>query len=103
MQMSGDLGNGGHLDALLALTEPIFSAGQHGLQVGNNLIKANVDLGRLDKARDIVDALCALKRPDWNETLGYWDTQIALARLQDPPQSLTLPEMTLLSTRRHFG
>lgn len=100
MQMSGDLGNAGHLDELLKLAEPLFSVNQHGLQVGNNLIKANIDLGRLDKARGIVDALYALKRPDWNETLSYWDTQIAQARLQDPPQSLTAPmETTLLSTQ----
>lgn len=44
-QMSGDLGNHGHLIELLKLTQPHFDVVTHGLQVGNNLIKANVDLG----------------------------------------------------------
>src|SRR5258708_8837157 len=44
MQMSGDLGNAGHLPELLNLTEPHFDVHVHGLPVGNNLIKAHLDL-----------------------------------------------------------
>ena len=54
------------------------------LTVGNNLIKAHLDLGRLDAARRILDALYALKRPDWRETLGFWDKELAKARLGPP-------------------
>jgi len=44
-QMSGDLGNNGHLPAILELCAPSFDPAFHGLEVGNNLIKANLDLG----------------------------------------------------------
>ena len=82
MQMSGDLGNAGRLPEILQLVEPHFDAKTHGLQVGNNLIKAHVDLGQLDAARRILDQLYAQNRPDWKENLSYWDTEIAKARLK---------------------
>ena len=84
-QMSGDLGNNGHVPELITLTEPHFDATLHGLQVGNNLIRAHVDLGQIDEARRIVDGLYALKRPDWNKTLSYWDTEIAKIRVSTEP------------------
>jgi len=98
MQMSGDLGNHGRLAELVALTEPYFVPEQHGLQVGNNLIKANIDLGHIDAARKILDQLYSLKRPDWKETLGYWDTQIAKSHVAKSAVELTAPlSMTMLS------
>ncbi len=81
MQMSGDLGNHGRLRELLSLTEPHFDVELHGLEVGNNLIKAHLDLGHLDQARELLDRLYAQGRPDWKETLQYWDTEIAKARV----------------------
>lgn len=78
-QLSGDLGIHGHLPELLALTEPRYRAEVHGLPVGNNLIKANLDLGRLDAARALLEDLYAQKRPDWNQQLAIWDTEIAKA------------------------
>jgi hypothetical protein len=81
MQISGDLGNAAHLPELLQLAEPHFVAEIHGLPVGNNLIKAHLDLGQLDAARRIVDQLYALKRLDWQKTLSFWDTEIAKARV----------------------
>jgi tetratricopeptide (TPR) repeat protein len=92
MQISGDLGNQGHLRELLELTEPHFMPEYHGLQVGNNLIKAHLDLGHVDAARRVLDQLYSLKRPDYRETLSYWDTAIAKARL--PPSSVD-PEAPL--------
>ncbi len=77
MQMSGDLGNTGHIAQIVQLVEPCFDAQTHGLQVGNNLIKAHIELGQPEDARRILDLLYTQQRPDWNETLGYWDTQIA--------------------------
>ena len=53
MQISGDLGNAAHLPELLQLVEPHFVAEVHGLPVGNNLIKAHLDLGQLDAARGL--------------------------------------------------
>jgi tetratricopeptide (TPR) repeat protein len=90
-QMSGDLGNTGHLVELISLTEPHFDIHLHGLQVGNNLIKAHLDLGQIDQARAIVEALYALKRPDWNKTLSYWDTEIAKTRVASEPVAPAAP------------
>jgi tetratricopeptide (TPR) repeat protein len=78
-QISGDLGNAGHLPEILQLTEPHFDPALHGLQVGNNLIKAHMDLGQFDNARRILDQLYALKRLDWQKSLSFWDTEIAKA------------------------
>jgi len=83
MQMSGDLGNKGHLAEILELVGPEFDTIVHGLQVGNNLIKAHVDLGQLEEARKIIDQLYAFKRPDWSQTLGFWDTEIAKAGIAE--------------------
>jgi tetratricopeptide (TPR) repeat protein len=82
MQMSGDLGNHAHLPELLQLTEPHFVVQTHGIQVGNNLIKAHLDLGQIEAACRILNQLYALKRPDWNQNLSFWDTEIAKARLE---------------------
>lgn len=81
MQMSGDLGNTGHLPEILQLVAPHFDARTHGLPVGNNLIRANLDLGQLDAARRILDQLYALNRMDWKQTLSFWDTEIGKAQV----------------------
>ena len=76
-QISGDLGNNGRLPQILELVEPLFQVESHGLQVGNNLLKANLDLGRIDAAKGLLDRLFAQKRPDWQQNLAFWDTEIA--------------------------
>ncbi|MNT87883.1 hypothetical protein D3C72_2283600 [compost metagenome] len=81
MQMSGDLGNAGRIADILELAGPRFHVQAHGLQVGNNLVKANLHMGRLDDAQRILDAMRALNRPDWRENLAYWDKELAQARL----------------------
>jgi len=86
MQISGDLGNAGHLVPLLEIVAPRFQATLHGLEVGNNLIKAHLDLGQLDAARAILDQLYALQRPDWKQTLAFWDTELAKARVGTSPE-----------------
>jgi tetratricopeptide (TPR) repeat protein len=45
MQLSGDLGNRGHTELLMKLTQPRFDLLEHGLTVGNNLLRACVELG----------------------------------------------------------
>lgn len=80
-QVSGDLGNHAHLVELLRLTEPHFDVVFHGLAVGNNLIKANLDLGRLEAVQALLDRHYAQKRPDWKETLSYWDNELAKMRV----------------------
>jgi len=81
MQMSGDLGNHGHVGEILRLTGPHFDPAFHGIQAGNNLIKANLDLGRLEEARALLNRLYMQKRPDWRQTLSYWEAELAKARL----------------------
>ncbi|UWZ81647.1 tetratricopeptide repeat protein [Occallatibacter riparius] len=81
MQMSGDLGKHGYLKESIQLAEPRFVPQVHGLAVGNNLIKAHLDLGQTEDARRILDQLYGLKRPDYMKTLSFWDTEIAKARL----------------------
>jgi tetratricopeptide (TPR) repeat protein len=81
MQMSGDLGQQAHLPELLELTEPYFDAQVHGLRVGNNLIKAHLELGQIEAAQKILNQLYALQRLDWKETLSFWDTEIAKAKI----------------------
>jgi tetratricopeptide (TPR) repeat protein len=80
--ISGCLGQKGKLRELIELVAPEFSADLHGLQVGNNLIKAHLDLGEVDEARAILEALYRLKRPDWAETLNFWDGELAKAGLE---------------------
>lgn len=85
MQLSGDLGKAGYLKALLEWTRPHFSLEHHGLQVGNNLLKAYVDSGQLDLASEMLQRLYAQKRPDWKPTLSFWDAEIAKARAAATP------------------
>lgn len=97
-QLSGDLGNAGHLNEIVSLAAPHFDAARHGLEVGNNLIKANVDLGRLDEAKRIVEQLYAQGRPDWRQTLDFWDSEVAKARVAALPAERDTPlQMELLS------
>jgi tetratricopeptide (TPR) repeat protein len=75
-QMSGDLGRHGLLAELLELTEWCFIPEVHGLQVGNNLIKANIELGHIERARQILNQLRMQPRPDWKPQLSHWQTEI---------------------------
>ncbi|MGA1983451.1 MAG: tetratricopeptide repeat protein [Acidobacteriaceae bacterium] len=81
IQLSGDLGRGGYLRELLQLTEPRFVPQTHGLLVGNNLIKAHLDSGQIADAQTILNGLYSLNRPDYKQQLGFWDTEIAKAKL----------------------
>ncbi|MDR2015797.1 MAG: hypothetical protein LBP99_09325 [Azoarcus sp.] len=97
-QISGDLGNNGHLFEILQLVASHYDPRTHGLAVGNNLIKAHFDLDHLDTAQEIVESLYEQKRPDWNQTLSYWTNEIAKKRVSSanktsPPDF----ELTILS------
>ena len=94
MQLSGDLGNNAHLPEILRLVSPHFDLTHHGLQVGNNLIKTHVDLGQLDAAQALLVQLYAQKRPDWQQTLAFWDTEIAKARSEVASVGLTATPKT---------
>jgi len=76
MQLSGDLGNRGHTELLVQLTRPRFDLEAHGLAVGNNLIRAYIDLGLLAEARALLEQLYAKQRPDWREHLLFWEQKL---------------------------
>lgn len=96
-QMSGDLGNNGHLNEIIEWAEPHFDVELHGLLVGNNLIKANLDLGHVEAAHAILDKLYALNRPDWRETLSYWDTELGKVRLKQAGELEQPPSIRMMS------
>jgi tetratricopeptide (TPR) repeat protein len=75
-QLSGDLGNRGQADWLVRLTRPHFDVGEHGLMVGNNLLRAYVELGLLAEARKLLEQLYAQQRPDWREHLVQWEQKL---------------------------
>jgi tetratricopeptide (TPR) repeat protein len=98
-QMSGDLGNAGHLPEILNLVLPRFNVALHGIQVGNNLIKAMLDLCQIDPARKILQQLYAQNRPDWKPTLSYWDTELAKLNVEtapvEPTEKLSMAMLTI--------
>jgi tetratricopeptide (TPR) repeat protein len=76
MQISGDLGNRGHLDRIIELCAAHFDPPEHGIAVGNNLIKAYIDLGDRARAKAIIAQLRALGRADWHDNLAYWENEL---------------------------
>lgn len=76
MQISGDLGNAGRISDIVELFGKRFDPEQHGLMVGNNLIKAYIELNDLNNARQVIAKLYELNRPDWKEHLKFWEEQI---------------------------
>jgi len=78
--MSGDLGNHAHLVELLELTSPHFDVSIHGLAVGNNLIKASIDTGQLQRAHQLLRQHQQQQRPDWAQNLAFWENEISQAR-----------------------
>ena len=77
MQMSGDLGQHGHLAEMIELTAPSFLPELHGIPVGSNLIKALVDSNRIPEAAGLVGQMEAYNRPDWSQALTFWRSELA--------------------------
>jgi hypothetical protein len=61
---------------LVRLTQPHFSVSDHGLSVGNNLLRAYVELGMIGEARKLLEQLYAQQRPDWREHLAQWEQRL---------------------------
>jgi hypothetical protein len=98
MQMSGDLGKHGDLTDLLQVTEPHFKPELHGLAVGNNLVKAHLDLGQIEEARASRQALRSQSSGLEADSLllGY---EIAQARIKGTVVDQTRPlHSTMLYT-----
>jgi tetratricopeptide (TPR) repeat protein len=79
MGMTGDLGMHNHAAEMVALGEPLFDPMHHGLNVGNNLMKANLDLGNLRRTRELLDSLYALAQPAWQSQLVRWEEALVKA------------------------
>jgi tetratricopeptide (TPR) repeat protein len=95
MTITGDLGKRGFLAQALEIGAPRFSPAQHGVLVGNNLIKAYIDSGKLAEARALVEQLYAFNRQDWKSSLSFWDGQLVQAETsRDVPIGSTI-EMTM--------
>lgn len=77
IQMTGELGLHGHLVEMLDLAEQHFRIEAHGIEVANNILTAMLDLGQVEEARALLEALYMQSRPDWQQSLGFWDAEIA--------------------------
>ena len=87
-QISADLGQANHIEALLKLTIPLYDIAVHGLYVGANLLKAYLAAGKPAEARTLLDQLLALDKPEWRQALSYWDTQILRAEIAKSGQPI---------------
>lgn len=67
-----------HNEALLQTLTPHFQPKTHGLSVSKNIWAAFIELGRIEKAIELVDTLYAENRPDWKSQLRDWE-----AKMQD--------------------
>ncbi len=96
-QISGDLGLKGHIEEIITVVEPHFNIEQHGFSVGNNLIKAFIELKRYQDAKSLVEALFAQKRPDWKEGLSYWESELdKLIQDYGPVEDKKPPKLALM-------
>jgi tetratricopeptide (TPR) repeat protein len=89
--ISGDLGNAGRLSELVELFGPRFDPQLHGLGLGNNLMRAYVELEDLDAARGVLQRLHSVGSVAWSEALAYWDDEL---KIEGPRNNVreTLPD-----------
>ena len=76
-QISTELGQAGYLKKVIEVIEPHFSLLEHGPGVAGNLIKANVDGGNIDKAKEILAQIKSSKKiPEFGQILLFWSKRI---------------------------
>ena len=75
--ISATLGSAGHFREVVELVGPAFDARIHTIHVGSNLIRAHNELGQLDQARQILDQLYIVRRPQDEKQLKYWRDALA--------------------------
>lgn len=74
--ISEDLGRAGMPAAVLELLEPIYDLAVHGPHSGINLVKAQLDTGRLAAARELLAAIQALQAPHLAEPLAELEEEL---------------------------
>ncbi|MGL1937213.1 MAG: hypothetical protein OCD01_19455 [Fibrobacterales bacterium] len=79
-QISGDLGGAGYISEILTVTLPLYRIDTHGLDVGNNIIKAYMELEQYSEAQSLVTQLFSKDRIDWKESLTFWQTELDNAK-----------------------
>ena len=77
--ISAALGSAGYFREIEEIVEPAFDAKLHTIHVGSNLMRAHTEMGELDKARKILDQLCAVRHPDFEKQLQDWTDALAKA------------------------
>jgi tetratricopeptide (TPR) repeat protein len=77
--VTGDLGNAGALEDVVALGAPRYKPETHGPLPGLNLVQALKQLGRIDEARRLVRELQAMKWSPLAETLSALESELAEA------------------------
>ena len=87
MQISGDLGNNGYIDEILAMLLPVYDAEKHGVLPGFNLLEAYLQKKEYVEGEQFLQRLYALNRPDIRERLHHYATEFE--KLQDTAEPLT--------------
>jgi tetratricopeptide (TPR) repeat protein len=97
MQISGDLGRAGYLKEIIEIVLPYFEISQHGIYAANNILKAYLDIGNPLEAKLLLEKLYAQDRPDWRETLKFWESEIAKVTVPSKTfEKDKIPSVTLL-------
>ncbi len=86
VQITGTFAKHGHFKEAVELCAPFFDAKRGHIKLGNNLLKAYVELGDTASARSVLEQLAAQHRPDWITILKFWEDQIV--RLDKPVSPL---------------
>jgi tetratricopeptide (TPR) repeat protein len=95
MAITGDLGKRGYLAQSIQMAAPRYIPERHGLPVGNNLVKAYMDSGRIADARALLEKLFAVNRPEWKASLAFWEAQVMKSETsRSVPMGSTI-EMTM--------
>lgn len=76
MEISGDLGRAGLPTEAIELCAAKFDAQNHGLRVGNNLIRAYMDTGDFSHARDLIARLRDAGDPSTAPTLAELEDEL---------------------------
>jgi hypothetical protein len=88
MMLSGDLGNAGHLQALIDLVGPLYDPELHGPLAGINLVRAYHATGRLEDGRELLRKLQRLNRPELADFLSELEVELVDSQ---PPRPVREP------------
>lgn len=79
LMISGDLGNAGAIEELIDLVYPRYNVENHSVNIAINLIRACLEIKRIDQGRYVLSQIKALKRPDIVELIQDLEQQLNYA------------------------